>query len=57
MRHLLNTQIVDLPGNRLGQKGGEAILSSLAYGIRNLNLDNNQIGPDALHTLVKWIET
>lgn len=29
MRHMVNTQSVIMPGNRLGRKGGEAILSSL----------------------------
>ncbi len=56
MKHLINTQTIDLPGNRLGHSGGEAILKNLSYGIRNINLDNNQIGPEALQTLVKWIE-
>ena len=44
MKYLSNTQVVELPGNRFGQKGGEAILGSLVDRVRNINLDNNKIG-------------
>lgn len=47
---------MDLPGNRLGKKGGELILSSLVDRVRNINLDNNKIGSDGLSNLVKWID-
>ena len=56
MKHLSNTQVIDLPGNRFGKKGGEAILSSLVDRVRNINLDNNKIGSEGLSNLVKWID-
>ena len=56
MKHLSNTQVVDLPGNRFGKKGGEAILSSLVDRVRNINLDNNKIGPDGMVHLVRWVD-
>lgn len=37
-----------MPGNRLGKKGGEAILSSLVDRVRKINLDNNKIGSEGL---------
>jgi hypothetical protein len=40
----------------LGKLGGEAILSNLSAGIKYINLDNNQIGPEAMVNLVKWID-
>lgn len=44
MKHLSNTLVIDMPGNRLGAKGGGAILGSLSDRVRNINLDNNKIG-------------
>jgi hypothetical protein len=57
MKYMSNTQVVDLPGNRFGKKGGEAILGSLVDRVRNLNLDNNRIGSEGMVNLVKWIDT
>lgn len=56
MKHLSNTQVVDLPGNRFGRKGGEAILSSLVDRVRTINLDNNKIGSEGMINLVKWVD-
>ncbi len=56
MKHLSNTQVIELPGNRLGKKGGELILANLADRVRNINLDNNKIGSEGLGHLVKWID-
>jgi hypothetical protein len=56
MKHLQNTKVVDLPGNRLGKKGGAAILESLVDKVRVINLSNNNIGADGLQSLVKWID-
>lgn len=56
MKHLSNTQVIDLPGNRFGKKGGEAILSSLVDRVKNINLNNNKIGPEGLTHLLKWID-
>lgn len=56
MKHLSNTQTVDLQGNRLGKKGGELILSSLVDRVKNINLDNNKIGTEGLGNLVRWID-
>ena len=41
MKYLNNTQIIDLPGNRMGDKGSAAILSNLVERVRQINLDNN----------------
>lgn len=57
MRHMSNTQVVDLQGNRFGKRGGEAILGSLVDRVRNINLDNNKIGSESMGNLVKWIDT
>ena len=56
MKHLASTQVLYMPGNRLGQKGGGAILGSLSERMRNINLDNNQIGHDGLAHLITWID-
>jgi hypothetical protein len=56
MKYMSNTQVVELPGNRFGKKGGEAILSSLVDRVRNINLDNNNIGAGGLTNLVTWID-
>jgi hypothetical protein len=56
MKHMSNTQVVELPGNRFGKKGGEAILGSLVDRVRNINLDNNNIGNQGLNNLVHWID-
>jgi Leucine-rich repeat (LRR) protein len=56
MKHLTNTQVLELPGNRLGKKGGVAIIGSLSDRIRNINLDNNKIGTDGIASLVGWID-
>lgn len=34
MKYMSNTQVVELPGNRFGKKGGEAILGSLVDRVR-----------------------
>ena len=44
MKHLGNTTTIELPGNRLGKVGGNAIICSLPENIRILNLANNKIG-------------
>jgi hypothetical protein len=56
MKYMSNTQVVDLPGNRFGRRGGEVIISSLVDRVRNINLDNNKIGSDGMMSLVKWID-
>ena len=56
MKHLSNTQVIELPGNRLGKKGGEFILANMADRVRNINLDNNRIGPEGLGHLVRWVD-
>lgn len=56
MKYMSNTQVINLPGNRLGKKGGDAILSSLVDRVRTINLDNNNIGSDGMVNLVKWID-
>jgi hypothetical protein len=48
MKFLSNTEAVELPGNRLGKIGGQAILSSLVEKVRIINLDNNKIGEEGL---------
>ena len=55
MKHLQGTQVVDLPGNRLGKRGGAAILGSLAERVRNINLDHNHIGDRSMDRLVSWV--
>lgn len=57
MKHLSNTESIDLPGNRLGKCGGTAILTSLADKLKSINLDNNKIGSEGLQNLVNWIDT
>lgn len=56
MKYLAETKVVDLQGNRLGKKGGAAILSNLVEKVKTINLDNNNIGPEGLQSLVKWID-
>lgn len=56
MKYMTNTQVVDLPGNRFGKRGGEAILGSLVDRVRNINLDNNKIGSESMGSLVRWID-
>lgn len=41
MKFLSNTQVIELPGNRLGDKGSAAILDSLVDRVRNINMDDN----------------
>lgn len=48
MKHLSNTQSIELPGNRLGSVGGAAILSNLVDRVRTINLDHNKIGNEGL---------
>lgn len=55
MKYFSNTQVIDLPGNRLGDKGASAILGNLVDRVRTINLDNNKIGQEGLANLVKWI--
>lgn len=45
-----------MPGNRMGDKGSAAILSNLVDRIRQINLDNNQIGIEGIENLSKWID-
>jgi hypothetical protein len=49
MKYMSNTQVVELPGNRFGKKGGEAILGSLVDRVRQINLEG-------LTNLVHWID-
>ena len=56
MKHLQNLKVVDLPGNRFGEEGGAAILSSLADNVKSINLNNNKIGSESLLKLVTWID-
>jgi hypothetical protein len=56
MKMMHNTKAVELPGNKLGKKGGELILSSLTEKVRIIDLSNNDIGTDGLQNLVKWID-
>ena len=57
MKYLSNTQVVQLPGNRLGDSGSAAIISSLVERVRQINLDNNKIGEEGMRKLSKWIES
>ncbi len=56
MKLLENTNSIELPGNRLGKKGGAAILDSLSDKVRNIDISNNKIGNAGLSNLVSWIE-
>ena len=56
MKHLSNTLVIDMPGNRLGPKGGAAILGSLSDRVRNINLDNNKIGMKGIMNFVNWVD-
>jgi Ran GTPase-activating protein (RanGAP) involved in mRNA processing and transport len=47
---------VDIPGNRLGKQGGDAVLDSLNEKVRYLNLANNNIGSESMFKLVNWID-
>lgn len=57
MKHLPNTQTVELPGNRLGKDGGTVILSSLVDRVKTINLDHNKIGNEGMQSLITWIDT
>jgi len=56
MKHLENTNSIELPGNRLGKKGGAAILNSLVEKVRNIDLSSNHIGNEGLLSLTRWID-
>jgi len=56
MRNLPNTRSLELPGNRLGHKGGEAIFSSLGEKVRAINVDHNKIGSKSTLALTRWID-
>lgn len=56
MKHLRDTQSIDLPGNALGGKASAAILESMQEKVRYLNMANNAMGPSACNKLVEWID-
>jgi hypothetical protein len=56
MKHLQNAKTIELPGNRLGCKGGAAIVNNLYDKVKILNLANNKIGSIGLNGLIKWLD-
>jgi hypothetical protein len=52
----LKANKVELPGNRINNKGATAIFSNLSDKLTYLNLSNNNIGIQSMPYLVNWMD-